>query len=71
VRLVEDPSAHREQILQLLAADEVLGRLADPLAEGAVDLEDGPARRRDEQAAGCFVEELLRAGQLRKLFGHG
>ena len=59
VRLVEDPAAGGEQVLEPPAADEVLPPVAGPGQEGLVDLDDEPAGERREIAAGGVLVEVL------------
>src|SRR3712207_9434581 len=51
MRLVEDPAAGGEELVEALAADEVLSLVARPGQEGLVDSEDGPPGERREIAA--------------------
>jgi hypothetical protein len=59
VRLVVDPTAHAEQVLEALDAHELLALIARPLEERRVDPEERPVRRRREIAAGRVLEQVL------------
>ena len=59
VRLVVDPPAAGQEVLEAAAADEVLARVARPAQERRVDLDDLPARERREVAARRVLVEIL------------
>jgi hypothetical protein len=61
VRLVVDPPAGREQVLEPPAADQVLAPVAGPGQERLVDLDDQPARQRRQVAARRVLVQILGA----------
>jgi hypothetical protein len=59
VRLVVDPAARAEQVLEPLDADELLAPVPRPAQERRVHPDEHPFRRRREVAAGRVLEEIL------------
>lgn len=70
VTLMKSPALQAHQALDVAPQQRFTG-VAKPLAEGVVDPGDQAVLRRQQQTAGCFVEQDVDSGVWLLLVGHG